>query len=483
MLWQGRGSPLNLFSVLKVRCSTGEQESVNMKKIMIAICYTLIATSFSGCGNVRKAELTDGNDAGKAVAEVNQIMQDALRDQLDVLADSQFDDGKEYLKEAREDLKKGEPSEDVLESAAIAKAYFQDAAKTAQSRRPAAKRILDARNAALQAGLRNSPPLVKQLGKVDDDLKDETDQFSKALSPEYFSQFQKKYLALEVKAVQFRELNSAKAAIEKATDDDAEDLAPKNLHTASVDYEDAENTIAQSPRSPELYKQSVQTALESAMMLKDVMDVIMGAKGTPENIAEQIVTQKRALGELTSNVGRLSANLQSTKEILEAKEGALKKTEGVLKSQQEQLARASTQVRFQQAMDEARQVLPKSDALVYQQGNTLVFRLKRINFKSGTAIIPDSSTPLLSKVDSIIRKLDAEKVVVQGHTDSVGAAAVNLKLSQNRAIAVSDYLSSLGGGYSLQHEGYGETNPIASNETAEGRATNRRVDLVVSVIK
>ncbi len=199
------------------------------------------------------------------------------------------------------------------------------------------------------------------------------------------------------------------------------------------------------------------------MMLQDVLDVIMAAKGTPENIAVQIVSQKRALGELTSNVGRLQANLQSTQQILQKKEG-------ILKSQQ-QLVSAATQVKFQQAMDEARKLLPTSDALVYQQAKTLVFRLKRINFKSGTAIIPESSKPLLSKVNSIIKKLDAEKVIVQGHTDSVGAATVNQKLSKERAIAVADYLSSLRSGYPLQHEGYGESNPIASNETAEGRAT------------
>lgn len=454
-----------------------------MKKLMIAIGYVLVATSFLGCSNARKATLENANDPAKAVAEVAQIMQDGYKKQLDVLADKQFEEGVDYITDANDDLKEGQPAEDILDKAAIAKAYFQDAEKTAQPRKATAKRILDARQAALQAGLRNSSPLVKALENVDDDLKDDTDQFSKSLSPEDFSHFQKEYLALEVKAVQFRELNGAKVAIDKAIDDDAKDLAPKNLHTASVDYEDAENTIAQSPRSPDIYKPSVQTALESAMMLQDVMDVIKGAEGTPEHIAEQIVKQKRALGELTSNVGRLTANLKSTQQILQAKEGALKMTEGVLKSQQAQLERASTQVRFQQAMDEAQKVLPQSDALVYQQGNTLVFRLKRINFKSGTAIIPDSSTSLLTKVDSIIRKLDANKVVVQGYTDSVGAAAVNLKLSQERAIAVANYLSSLRGGYPLQYVGYGETNPIASNETAEGRAKNRRVDLVVSVKK
>jgi len=110
-----------------------------------------------------------------------------------------------------------------------------------------------------------------------------------------------------------------------------------------------------------------------------------------------------------------------------------------------------------------------------------VFRLKRVNFKSGTAIIPESSKPVIEKVDSIIRKLNAEKVVVQGHTDSVGSAEVNKKLSTERATAVANYLYSLGGGYKLMYVGYGESSPIASNETAEGRATNRRVDLVVSV--
>ncbi|MEN8169453.1 MAG: OmpA family protein [Pseudomonadota bacterium] len=475
-----------------------------MKKIRIAIGYALIAITFLGCSNARKAELTHGGDAKMAVTEVTQIKQDALRDQIDILADSQFEDGREYLKKARRDLKKGRSSEDILENAAIAKAYFQDAVKIAQPRKSNAARILEARSAALQAGLRNSAPLIKGLENVDDDLKDETKQFSKALSPEDFSEFQKKYLALEIKAVQFRELNSAELAIQEATKNDAEDLAAKSLRTASLDYKHAENTIAQSPRSPAIYQQSVQTALESAMMLQDVMNVIIDAKGTPEKIAIQIVTQKRALGELTSNVGRLKANLQSTQQSLEAKAGALKltesellktegelmKTEGALLetestliSQGEMLAMASTQVRFQKAMDEARKTLPKTDALVYQQGQTLVFRLKRINFKSGTAVIPESSKPLIAKVNTIIGRLDAEKVIVQGHTDSVGADSVNLKLSKQRAVAVADYISSLGSGYPLEHVGYGEANPIASNETAEGRATNRRVDLVVSVKK
>ena len=434
----------------------------------------IAALVMTGCANQRKAQLQSGSDPDKAIAEVSQIMAKAQQDQLDVLADEQYLKGTAFLSDAKRAMKQGEPNEAVIENAAISKAFFQDAKKIANVRKSSARRILMARKSALSAGVRDSDALVENMMEIDGDLKSETDQFSKSLSPEDFSAFQKKYLVLEAKAVQFTQLNSANQAINQAMEDDAEDLAPKSLRTASLDYKTAMNMIEQSPRSPQVYKKSVNESLASTTLLFDVMNVILGAKGTPENIAVQIVKQKRSLGELSSNVGKLQANLKSTKESLEEKEG-------VLKTQEKQLASASVQVKFQQAMDEAQKVLSPEDALVYQQGKKLIFRLKRVNFKSGVAVIPKSSEKLISKVDTIIKKLDAEKVVVQGHTDSVGSAKINKKLSQSRASAVARYLSSLRGGYKITYSGYGETHPIASNETSDGRATNRRVDLVLSV--
>jgi len=84
-------------------------------------------------------------------------------------------------------------------------------------------------------------------------------------------------------------------------------------------------------------------------------------------------------------------------------------------------------------------------------------------------LTPLIAKKLISKVDSIIKKLDAEKVTVQGHTDSVGSTDINKKLSKNRASAVAKYLLSLAGGYKITYVGYGESHPIASNETAQGR--------------
>ena len=431
-----------------------------MKKLIHPLLFSMMVVVLAGCASPRQAELASGNNPEKAVTEVTKIMVTAQQNQIDVLAHDQYTKGTVYLEDAKRGLKQGASAEKVLQNAAISKAQFEDARETAKSRQASAKRILRARKSALSAGVRKSDDLIEQLMDIDDDLRSKTKQFSRSLSPKDFSAFQKRYLALEVKAVQFRELEAARQAIAEAKNQDADDLAPQTLQTASLDYEAAMNMIAQSPRSPKLYKKSVGTAVASATLLVDVMNVIMGAKGTPEHIALQIVKQKRALGELTTT---------------------LQATEGVLKTQEEQLARASTQVRFQKAMDEARREIPPDDALVYQQGNELVFRLKRMNFPSGKSVIPETSKLLLSKVAAIIKKLDADKVVVQGHTDSVGSVKTNQRLSRERANAVATYLSTFKGGYKITFIGYGEAYPIASNETAAGRATNRRVDLVVSV--
>lgn len=476
-----------------------------MKNRITPLWFLMIAVLFGPSKEV----LAANNDPEKAIAEVVQVMKSVQQEQYDVLAFEEFEKGRVFLADARLGIKEEYMAETILENAAMAKAAFLDAVEKAKTRKSKAGRILKDRKAALLAGVRKSNALVKQMMEIDEELISETDEFSESLDPDDFSEIQKKYYRLETRAIQFSALNNAKQAIDQATEDDADDVAPKSLRTALLDYKTAMNKIDLSPRNPNVYKKSVDDALVSAAHLNDVMNVIKGAEGTPEQIAVQIVKQKRALGELSSSVGKLQANLKSTKQTLQEKEGALeqvdtvlkqkdtalkqtetalkqkdselKQKEGVLKTQEEQLARASTQVRFQKAMDEARQMIPETDALVYQQGNKLVFRLKRVNFRSGTAVIPEFSKSLISKVDSIIKKLDANKVIVQGHTDSVGSAAVNKKLSTARATAVAKYLYYLRGGYKITYAGYGESHPIAPNETVAGRATNRRVDLVVTV--
>lgn len=106
--------------------------------------------------------------------------------------------------------------------------------------------------------------------------------------------------------------------------------------------------------------------------------------------------------------------------------------------------------------------------------------LRGVNFDFDKATIrPDAARILDEAVATLKAEPDIEVLIV-GHTDSIGSEAYNLRLSQRRAQAVRDYLVKHGiSAARLKVKGMGESQPVASNDTAEGRAQNRRVELLV----
>jgi OOP family OmpA-OmpF porin len=104
-----------------------------------------------------------------------------------------------------------------------------------------------------------------------------------------------------------------------------------------------------------------------------------------------------------------------------------------------------------------------------------------IFFEFNKATIKPISFPLLNEVAQAMKDNPTIKVEVQGHTDSVGNDAFNLKLSQKRAESVKAYLAKQGvAADRMVPKGYGETVPIADNRTKDGRSQNRRVEFVIT---
>ncbi len=102
-------------------------------------------------------------------------------------------------------------------------------------------------------------------------------------------------------------------------------------------------------------------------------------------------------------------------------------------------------------------------------------------FETGSDVLVAGATETLDKVVAVLQEFELPTVVIEGHTDSDGDDGINQQLSQDRAQAVVDYLIEQGIDESrLTASGFGETDPIADNATAEGRAENRRVELVAS---
>ena len=107
-----------------------------------------------------------------------------------------------------------------------------------------------------------------------------------------------------------------------------------------------------------------------------------------------------------------------------------------------------------------------------------IIQLQGVNFESGADRLLPGTESLLGDIAATLKKHPSMRVEVAGHTDSVGLADSNYGLSERRANTVRDYLINLGvGANRLTAMGYGESQPIAGNHSAEDRATNRRVEL------
>ena len=131
-----------------------------------------------------------------------------------------------------------------------------------------------------------------------------------------------------------------------------------------------------------------------------------------------------------------------------------------------------------------RQQTAGSGVDVIRQGDDLLLRMPSgITFAFNDASVQPQFRPTLDEVASILSQYPKTYIDVYGHTDSDGSDAYNQTLSERRAQSVAGYLSSHGvQSARIATRGFGETQPIASNATEEGKAANRRVEIKISPV-
>ena len=140
-------------------------------------------------------------------------------------------------------------------------------------------------------------------------------------------------------------------------------------------------------------------------------------------------------------------------------------------------------IKIKQERDAARARLQNALAKVVETRETargLVLNLPDILFDTGRSRLKPEAREVLSRVAGILMVAPGYKLRIEGHTDSTGKTALNQKLSEERAISVFTYLAESGiAEDAMTPAGYGETQPIESNDTAEGRRKNRRVEIII----
>ncbi len=160
---------------------------------------------------------------------------------------------------------------------------------------------------------------------------------------------------------------------------------------------------------------------------------------------------------------------QSQLESLEAEHGDIA----------EQLA---SRVEREEKFKKAKQMLnPSEGEVLFNSANDIVLRLSGLSFDVNKSEIKDSHMELLGKIKETILMFPDALIRVEGHTDDNGEASRNVLLSEKRALAVMQYLrqSLLISASKISSVGYGADHPIASNQTNEGRAKNRRIDIIL----
>jgi len=229
-----------------------------------------------------------------------------------------------------------------------------------------------------------------------------------------------------------------------------------------------------------------ETQLSNAALLKDIHSLAQNNLAIQKNIS----ALKDTLIELWISDARgaksLNAALSSERSRLEklnkekAEEQARLAAE--LAKKEKALAEKDSLLAAQKAEAQKKlDAMNSKTVSVYRDARGTILSMSDILFEFGKADLKQELRENLSAIGAILQSLLTEsKVIVEGHTDNIGSEAANQKLSEQRAQAVMKYLIERGiDANRLQAIGYGLTKPVADNKTEEGRAKNRRVELVI----
>ena len=321
------------------------------------------------------------------------------------------------------------------------------------------------------------------------------------------------YRDAELVAIKAQYLNETRRLLADADRAKVERYAPLTLDNANRLLAEAERELNENrydtdkPRS--LAKQAnyqAKHAIYLSEVVRDVRDKTLSTEQLILNWEQNLVDISAAAdivpmmetgpADLTKSLVAYIDDIESDKQALEQENEAsnmrLADMEEELRTLDERLGgateeraalvqRLEAQARVKEQFEQVEKMFSRSEARVFREGNNVILRLVGLNFDSGQSNIKPENVDLLNKVEKAIDVFPQSELIIEGHTDSYGGDESNQALSQARAQSVQQYMINAMRipSYRMIATGYGETNPVANNETEAGRARNRRIDVVI----
>ena len=260
-----------------------------------------------------------------------------------------------------------------------------------------------------------------------------------------------------------RELSSAREAYRRASTGHAARVAPAKLHVANQALAKAEVAYQDDPESYRA-RDLAYVAERKAELAEVAASIALAKKSKVDANNEYQSTQGKLVSETKQD-------LSETRNELAASERSGQRTAERLS--EEQKARSAADERAASALAKLAAVKEDSRGTIITLSGSVLFASNR------STLLPDARTRL-DQVAAVLLDTRERNIVIEGHTDSRGSDRSNLELSQQRADAVRNYLVQRD--YQadrIQARGLGETQPVAGNTSAEGRANNRRVEIII----
>jgi len=446
--------------------------------------------------------------------EATEQMEKAKAVQADIFSPVNFKTGIKNYQAADEGFQKGLNLDDIQKKLKMATVYFMKSIETTKTVLQEFKDCVKARSDALAV---EAPKFrTKEWEEVESAFYEAVQSLEEGNMDAARSKSRKAerdYRQIELEAIKANYLDETGKILAEAKETDVRKKAPATLEKSEKLVAEAEKLLIENRYDTDQVRQLAREAnyearhalylAKTAKQLEDekktVESVLLDAETPIQKIADRLDLNVRfdegagkptdeilqAIRALQSSIPPLKqdiADKDAQISALSARMADMEKQLGTLKTKEESLSKLIELQRVQrEKYERVEKLFTASEAQVLRTGDQVIIRLYGLSFPVGKSTIESQYFSLLSKVVEAFKEYPECTVVVEGHTDSYGTDETNQKLSMERADAVRNYLIATSGldAYRITALGYGESRPIASNETEEGRRKNRRIDILV----
>lgn len=478
------------------------------KPTFITLVFAVLALLATGEGHAQEElRKTFFKEADAALAAADAV-------DAELLAPRAYERGKKEYADAENALMRGRNIETVRSNAADAAQYFADAAEKAAIAQAKFAQVLKSRQDAANArapelsadtwdqAQRKFAEAIRLLERGD--LKNASRRDIEATSL---------YREAELIAIKEQYLAETRRLLADADRARVGRYAPVTLGRAKQLLADAERELNENRYDTDLPRSLAREAnyeAKHAIYLSEIVRQVRDKDLSVENLVlqwedplRQIAGVADILPDMQEGNAKLTAELvayfENQRNLIEALEQEKAESQMRMEDMAEELRalderlggataeraalvqRLEAQARVKEQFEQVEKMFTPDEARVFRQGNNIILRLVGLSFDSGNSQIKPQNFDLLAKVERAIDVFPNSEIIIEGHTDSFGGDDLNQTLSQERAESVQQYMINAMRipSYRLIATGYGETRPVASNETSAGRARNRRIDIVI----